>query len=79
MSGAKGHSYTLSLRSVVKDYRGLSDFEHINGVDGVYIANVIDASEQVGLSSVLLPLARLPHADPALMRWSRRLGRGLRL
>jgi len=61
MSGAKGHSYTLSLRSVVKDYRGLSDFEHINGVDGVYIANVIDASEQGaeaallgGLSSLLM-------------------------
>eukprot|EP00960_Hanusia_phi_P077226 768667-Hanusia_phi.AAC.8 len=44
MSGPEGSSYTLSLRAVVKDYRGLSDFERINGVDGVYIANVADTS-----------------------------------
>jgi len=32
MSGSEGRAYTLSLRTVVKDYRGLSDFERINGV-----------------------------------------------
>ena len=32
MSGREGRAYTLSLRTVVKDYRGLSDFERINGV-----------------------------------------------
>ena len=49
-------------RAVVKDYRGLSDFERINGVDGVYIANVADTSVEPelklfgGLQSVFLNL-----------------------
>ena len=27
-----------------QDYKGLSDFERINGVDGVFIANVADSA-----------------------------------
>mmetsp|Transcript_40785 Transcript_40785/g.96132 ORF Transcript_40785/g.96132 Transcript_40785/m.96132 type:complete len:871 (-) Transcript_40785:64-2676(-) len=50
MSGPSGREYTLSLRGVVKDYRGLTDFERINGVDGVYVANVADQAAEPEMS-----------------------------
>ena len=33
-----------------QDYRGLTDFERINGVDGVYVANVADQEAEPELS-----------------------------
>ncbi len=37
-------------RHVIKDYRGMSDFERINGVDGVYIANAADVDAEPALT-----------------------------
>ena len=86
MSGSEGRSYTLSLRTVVKDYRGLSDFERINGVDGVYIANVADEKAEPelkllgGLQAVLFnihvwqPRMHAPAALPPVCVSARTLG-----
>ena len=46
LSGADGRLYSLSLRHVIKDFKGMSDFERINGVDGVYVANVADTDAE---------------------------------
>ena len=37
-------------RCLHQDYRGLTDFERINGVDGVYVANVADQAAEPEMS-----------------------------
>ena len=46
MSDANGNEFTVSLLGNVRSRdSGNCDFEHIQGVEGVYIANVYDHNE----------------------------------
>jgi hypothetical protein len=41
-SGPHGSRYAASIHNVARDWRGLADFERMHGIEGVYVANVVD-------------------------------------